>query len=129
MANMPFSDETFDKVISNGAFCLAPNKKKALGEVHRVMKKGGTAVICQSVIKKNLDEAVNWPLCMRMFGFVDDLKKSCEEIGFKNVIIDDTNSLMMYELEDYDEKNVDEETKKASQAKKKVHVGSDEFKH
>lgn len=129
MAKMPFADETFDKVISNGAFCLAPNKKKAFSEVFRVLKKGGKAVICTSVIKKNLEEGVSWPLCMRMFGFLGDIKDQCEEIGFKDVVIDNQNSLMMYDLEEYDEGKVDEETKKNSLSKKRVHVGSEEFKH
>ena len=35
MENMEFENETFDKVISNGAFCLAPSKAAALAEVDK----------------------------------------------------------------------------------------------
>ena len=41
MEKMPLPDSTFDVVISNGAFCLAPNKEKAFKEVFRVLKPGG----------------------------------------------------------------------------------------
>ena len=41
MEKMPLPDSTFDVVISNGAFCLAPNKEKAFKEVFRVSKPGG----------------------------------------------------------------------------------------
>ena len=41
MEKMPLPDATFDVVISNGAFCLAPNKEKAFKEVFRVLKPGG----------------------------------------------------------------------------------------
>ena len=41
MEKMPLPDATFDVVISNGAFCLAPDKEKAFREVFRVLKPGG----------------------------------------------------------------------------------------
>ena len=36
MENIPLPDEIIDVVISNGAFCLAPNKDKAFKEIFRV---------------------------------------------------------------------------------------------
>ena len=41
MEKMPLPDATFDVVISNGAFCLAPDKEQAFREVFRVLKPGG----------------------------------------------------------------------------------------
>ena len=38
---LPFQDESFDVVLSNGAFNLIPDKTQALGEVFRVLKPGG----------------------------------------------------------------------------------------
>ena len=35
MEKMPSPDNSFDNVISNGAFCLAPNKERAFREIHR----------------------------------------------------------------------------------------------
>lgn len=50
MEKMPFEDNSIDNVISNGAFCLAPNKKKAFEEIFRVLKPGGKISICTSTI-------------------------------------------------------------------------------
>lgn len=38
---LPFSNEAFDTVISNGAINLIPDKEKAVAEVFRVLKPGG----------------------------------------------------------------------------------------
>lgn len=38
---LPFADESFDVVISNGVFNLIPDKAKALAEAFRVLKTGG----------------------------------------------------------------------------------------
>ena len=37
----PLSDESFDAVISNGAFCLVPHKPVAFQEMFRLLKPGG----------------------------------------------------------------------------------------
>ena len=37
----PFADETFDRVISQEAFCHIPDKPKLVGECIRVLKRGG----------------------------------------------------------------------------------------
>jgi 2-polyprenyl-3-methyl-5-hydroxy-6-metoxy-1,4-benzoquinol methylase len=60
MEKLPFEDESFDVVISNGAFCLAPNKEKAFAEIFRVLKPGGPMSIFTSMTKVNqLDEGVS----------------------------------------------------------------------
>ena len=38
---VPLPAESFDAVISNGAFCLAPSKARAFAEAHRVLKHSG----------------------------------------------------------------------------------------
>ena len=43
--NLPFEDGTFDIVYSYGVLHHTPNTEKALAEVHRVLKPGGTALI------------------------------------------------------------------------------------
>ena len=40
--NLPFASESFDCVISNGAYNLIPDKTKALQEAFRVLKRAGT---------------------------------------------------------------------------------------
>jgi arsenite methyltransferase len=131
MEAIPVPDGSFDVVISNGAFCMAPNKEKAFAEIFRVLKPGGRISICTSTVTANLEAGVNWPLCMRMFIHKDEIEPLCKKLGFADVAIDDSNSLMQYELpEDWveEQKNENEKDDKA-QERFKVHVGSDEFKH
>lgn len=49
--DLAFSEESFDYVISEGVIHHTPNTQKCIEEIHRVLKKGGTAVI--SVYHKN----------------------------------------------------------------------------
>jgi len=88
MEKIPLPDSSIDVVISNGAFCLAPNKEKAFGEIYRVLKPGGRMAIATSVVKMDLEAGVHWPVCMRMFIHVDKLAPLCEEIGFTDVRVD-----------------------------------------
>ena len=48
--NLPFADQDFDVVISNGAFNLAPDKPKALSEVFRVLKSKGRLMIADQIL-------------------------------------------------------------------------------
>ena len=53
---------SFDVVISNGAFCLLPDKVAGFSECYRLLKPNGRMVICTTVIKDDLDDGVEWPL-------------------------------------------------------------------
>ena len=48
--NLPFADQDFDVVISNGAFNLVPDKPKALSEVFRVLKPRGRLMIADQIL-------------------------------------------------------------------------------
>jgi len=48
--NLPFTDQDFDVVISNGAFNLVPDKPKALSEVFRVLKSKGRLMIADQIL-------------------------------------------------------------------------------
>jgi SAM-dependent methyltransferase len=124
MEDIPFPDNTFDVIISNGAMCLAPNKEKAFSEILRVLKPGGRISICTSTIKEDhLQAGVNWPLCMKMFIPLKEVAPLCEKLGYVDVVVDDSDSSMTVELpEEVLENGVNPE-------RNRVHVGSDEFKH
>lgn len=48
--DLPFSEASFDVVISNGVFNLVPNKTKALKEVFRVLKPNGRFLLADQVL-------------------------------------------------------------------------------
>ena len=62
---LPFPDNDFDAVISNGVFNLTLNKAKALEEAHRVLKPGGRFMGADMVLVAALppdlgDKVENW---------------------------------------------------------------------
>lgn len=48
--NIPFADEHFDVVISNGAINLVPFKVKAFSEIYRVLKPAGRLMLADNVL-------------------------------------------------------------------------------
>jgi ubiquinone/menaquinone biosynthesis C-methylase UbiE/uncharacterized iron-regulated protein len=124
MEKMPLEDNSISCVISNGAFCLAPNKAKAFAEIHRILKPGGRFSIATSTMTADVDQSdgKKWPICMRMFIHQDKLVPICEELGFKDVYLDTSNSEMQFELSDDEEMATNEE-------RTQIHGGSKEFQH
>lgn len=126
MEKMPFDDNKFDVVISNGAFCLAPNKEAAFKEIYRVLKPGGRFSVCCTTTKVDLDKDVDWPICMRVFMPLNHTKSLLENVGFSNVIIDDSDSKMTFEEDDLQVESVEGEV---DDTRYRIHGNTPEFKH
>lgn len=63
--NLPFSDEIFDVVISNGVINLMPDKEAALSEIIRVLKPGGRLMVADQIaagsVQKDIEARLaNW---------------------------------------------------------------------
>jgi SAM-dependent methyltransferase len=56
---IPFEDNKFDIVISNGVINLSPDKKKCFGEIYRVLKEGGRFHFADIILKEDLPEEVS----------------------------------------------------------------------
>ncbi len=62
---LPFPDQSFEVVISNGAFNLVVDKERALAEVYRVLKRGGRFLLADQVLagelpKETKSRVENW---------------------------------------------------------------------
>ena len=53
---LPFTDQSFDVLISNGVFNLIPDKTRALSEVFRVLKEGGRLMLADQLLTGPLPE-------------------------------------------------------------------------
>ena len=51
---IPYSDNTFDTVISNGVINLSPSKQELFQEIFRVLKNGGKLQFADVVLEKEL---------------------------------------------------------------------------
>ncbi|MEK7149039.1 MAG: class I SAM-dependent methyltransferase, partial [Patescibacteria group bacterium] len=57
---IPFPDNSFDSLISTQVLGDIMDPQKAVSEFHRVLKKGGTAVITESFINEMHDEPYDY---------------------------------------------------------------------
>jgi SAM-dependent methyltransferase len=124
MENMKrIPDGSIDVIISNGAFCLAPNKERAFAELYRVLRPGGRISVCTTTVQKDdLEPGVSWPLCMKMFIAKDAIKPMCERLGFEDVVVDDSDSRLSMDIPE-------EVLEQSNPSRNSVHVGGEEFKH
>ena len=125
MEHLPLDNNTFDVVISNGAFCLAPNKKAAFQEIYRVLKPGGRFSVCCTTTKTDLDRAVEWPICMKVFMPLCDAKPMLEDIGFTNIVVDESDSKMTFDDDDLSTTTEDV----SDNNRYRIHGNTPEFKH
>lgn len=55
---IPYDENTFDVVTSNGVLNLSPLKEKSFGEVHRVLKPNGRLQFADIVLKEDLPQKI-----------------------------------------------------------------------
>lgn len=57
MEDLPIADHWADVIISNGVINLAPDKRRVLLELHRVLKPGGRLQIADILVQKKVPES------------------------------------------------------------------------
>jgi len=87
---LPFKDNFFDVVASNGIYNLSPDKETVMREVFRVLKLGGRTVFCEIVLKDKLPEGIrknidDWFRCIGGALPEKDFFGLMEKTGFKNI--------------------------------------------
>lgn len=87
---LPFSDNFFNLVASNGIYNLSPDKEAVMREVFRVLKQGGRTVFCEIVLKESLSEAEkkdanDWFRCIGGALVESDFLSLMKKAGFKNI--------------------------------------------
>ena len=53
---LPFADGAFDTVVCTFSLCAIPEHRKAIAEMHRVLKSGGTLLLADHVV------STGWPV-------------------------------------------------------------------
>ena len=98
------ADNSVDRVISNGGFCLVPNKRQAFKEIARILKPGGKFSISCTVRIVELVKQIKWPSCFHVFMDAKQVEDIVTSAGLSKPEIDDSNSSMT--LWDKEEKKV-----------------------
>ena len=88
--NLPFNDNFFDVVASNGIYNLSPDKEAVMREVYRILKPGARTVFCEIVLKEPLSEYErkshsDWFRCIGGALPEKEFLALMERVGFKNI--------------------------------------------
>ncbi len=87
---LPFRANTFDLVVCNGVFSLFEAKKRALEEIYRVLKNGGTLVVCDLIRLCALPQYFyecgdSWSWCMLGAPSRVEIENLFKDVGFSTV--------------------------------------------
>lgn len=99
LEQIPLDSNSVDRVISNGAFCLAPNKVKSFSEVFRILKPGGKFSIACTTLLKPLDANTKWPVCIKVFMPLNQVESILNQCGFSEFNIDKSDTNMTLEVD------------------------------
>ncbi len=101
--NLPFEDNSFDVVISNGVINLCPDKSKVFKEVGRVLKPGGRIAIADIVSEKSLPDNVVcdttlWASCIGGASQEDEYSEAIKNGRLNIVVVIDNESYSFISL-------------------------------
>lgn len=94
--NLPFEDESFDAVISNGVINLSAEKNRVFEEVSRVLKPEGRLALSDIISEQRLSESIKtnadlWAACIGGAEQVDDYTAMIETPGFELIEVRDNS--------------------------------------
>ena len=97
---LPFDDESFDVVVSNGVINLSAEKERVFEEAYRVLKPGGRLAISDIISESQMPESIKsdadlWAACIGGAEQVDDYTSLIEAPGFE---ITDVRDNTQYEF-------------------------------
>jgi len=94
--NLPFSDSSFDTVISECSFSLLPNKEVAARDIGRILKPGGklvmTDIILRGEVSKALRRQVSFACCLAGAWRAEEYINLFEQVGLQSPYIEDYSS-------------------------------------
>ena len=85
--DLPFADESFDVVISNGVINLSAEKDRVFEEAHRVLRPDGRVAVADIVSERQMPESIKtdadlWAACIGGAAHVDNYIRTIEAAGF-----------------------------------------------
>jgi ubiquinone/menaquinone biosynthesis C-methylase UbiE len=103
---MPFTDDSFDLVISNCVINLVPDKKKAYQEIRRVLKPGGMFAVADMATRGTLPEEVRksaeaWAGCIAGALDLEQYLSVTKEAGFVDVEVKFTKEYDFIKTDEY----------------------------
>lgn len=90
-SHLPFSDGTFDAVVSNATFNLLLNKENGFSEMARVTKKGGIVILGDCILRKRKCENSNdkngklWSQCVAGAPTEKEIHEYAKKAGLKSL--------------------------------------------
>jgi TusA-related sulfurtransferase len=101
--NLPFDDNSFDVVISNGVINLSPEKAKVFKEIARVLKPNGRMAIADIVSEKSLPDnvvcdATLWASCIGGASQEDEYGDAIKKAGLSMIAVMNNDSYAFISL-------------------------------
>jgi arsenite methyltransferase len=93
---LPFQDERFDVVISNGVINLSYDKPRVFKEASRTLKRGGRLAISDIVTEKEMPPQITcdadlWASCIGGAMQIDKYRKAIEDAGLQIIAVQENN--------------------------------------